>query len=162
VSLDGFAPVELCRIELDVALCLRVRETWQMLRGDPYEEVRRDAEHARIDAQQALDAARRRGEEIAARLSRLRSSSRAAASPGDRGDLDTRDAFAIAATWRDQERRGYERAARAHDRAVRQHDSAAALYDGQADSAGAGRERSAGVRERQAAEQDRRAAARIS
>jgi hypothetical protein len=132
------------------------------VRRDYYEEVRRDADRVRLEAQEALDAARRRGEEIAARLSQLRNPDRAHASPGDAGDPDARDAFAIAATRRDQERRGYERAARAHDRAARQHDSAAAFYAGQADSAGAQRERAAGVRERHAAEQDRRSAARIS
>jgi hypothetical protein len=127
-----------------------------------HDEVRRDAERARVDAQEALDAAKRRGEEIAARLSRLRSAGSDQSSPGHRGEQDARDAFEMAATWRDQARRGYERAARAHDRAARRHDSAAAFHDSRADSAGARRERAAGVREREAAEQDRRAAAHIS
>jgi hypothetical protein len=126
-----------------------------------YDEVRQDAERARADAQAAIDAARRRHEDLAGLLQRAgrgggprREDRLAAAAAG------VSDRFVAVKSAQDRERRARERAARAHDRAAREHDRMASVYEGREDEPRAARERAAGVRERQAAEQDRRAAQR--
>jgi hypothetical protein len=125
------------------------------------DEVRRDAERARRDAQVALDLATRRAKMIAARLDELRSGRYTGRDDHD-GDRRVHEAAAAADLARERGLRACERAARAHDCAARQHDAAAAVYDGQGDAAGAALERAAGVRDREAAEQDREAARRTS
>jgi hypothetical protein len=136
----------------------RVREILGGMSHDQYDQVRRDAERARLDAQVALDAARRRAAMIAGRLDELRSRGADPHPHDDGGDRGPREALTAVEFARDRDRRGHERAARAHERAARRHDAAAAVYDRQDDAAGATRERTAGVRERHAAEHDRLAA----